>query len=87
MFYNRNIKGFVWRNNKPPFQVKPFKHWSKDAAHIDSVSLIFKTGSTFKSRNSLGLDFTALTHLYFSVALYMYYKALVVALFIYISAL
>ena len=32
--------------------------------------------STFKYRNVLGLDFTALTHLYFSVVLYMCILAL-----------
>ena len=46
-------------------------------SHIDSVcfktvSSIFKTGSTLKCCYALSLDFTALTHLYFSVALYMY---------------
>ena len=45
--------------------------------HIDSVcfktvSSIFKTGSTLKCRYALGLDFTAITYLYFSVAFYMY---------------
>ena len=46
--------------------------------HIDSVctyklfSSIFKTGLTLKCRIALGLDFSDLTHLCFSVALYMY---------------
>ena len=40
--------------------------------HIDSVLSIFKTGSTLKCRYVLGLDFTALTHLYFSVAFFMH---------------
>ena len=31
----------------------------------------FKTVSTFKCRNALGVDFTALTHICFSVVLYM----------------
>ena len=33
---------------------------------------MFKTGSTLKCRNALGFDFTAVTHKYFAVALYMY---------------
>ena len=37
---------------------------------------LFKTGSTLKCRYALGLDFSALTHLYFSVALDMYILAL-----------
>ena len=37
----------------------------------------FYTGSTLKCRNALGFNFTALTHLCFSVALYMYILALV----------
>ena len=37
---------------------------------------IFKTGSTLKCRYALGLDFSALTHLYLSVALDMYILAL-----------
>ena len=35
------------------------------------VSSIYKTGWTLKCRNALCLDFTALTHLCFSVVLYM----------------
>ena len=33
--------------------------------------IIFFAGSTLKWRNTLGFDFTALTHLCFSVALFM----------------
>ena len=51
------------------------------AIHINSVCLktvssIFTTGSTLKCRYALGLDFSALTHLYFSVALYLYILSL-----------
>ena len=53
---------------------------SKELKHIDlaclkTVSSIFRTGSTLKCRNASGLDFTALTHLCFSVALYTYLLA------------
>ena len=45
-------------------------------SHLDSVclykgSFIFKTGSTLKCHDALGLDFTALTYSCFSVALYI----------------
>ena len=45
------------------------------------VASIFKTGSTLKCRKALDLDFTTLTHLRFSVALYITFlhKALVVS--------
>ena len=43
--------------------------------HINS-SLILKTGLTFKCRDALSLDFTAQTHLCFSVAPYIYILAL-----------
>ena len=36
----------------------------------------FKTGSTLKCWDALGFDFTSLTHLCFSVALYIYILAL-----------
>ena len=54
---------------------------SISSAHIDSpcletISSILKTRSTLKCRNALGLDFTALTQLCFSVALCMYILAL-----------
>ena len=45
---------------------------------FSTVSSIIKTGSILKYRNALCLDFTALTHLCFSVALYIYILALVV---------
>ena len=43
--------------------------------HFTQSHQIFKTGSTLKCRNALGLDFTALTRKCFSVALYMYILA------------
>ena len=52
------------------------RHRALDLALVLSI---FKTGSTLKRRNALGFDFTALTHLCFSVALYMYILALVVS--------
>ena len=42
-----------------------------DTACLYSVSSILKTGSTWKPQ-ALGLDFTTLTHLNLSVALYIY---------------
>ena len=38
-----------------------------DSACLETFSSIFRTGSTLKCRNAFGLDFTALTHLFFSV--------------------
>ena len=50
-------------------------HWKRRANHIFSllikVSSIFKTGASLKCHNALGLNFTALADLCFSVALYM----------------
>ena len=51
-------------------------HANIDSACLLTVSSIFKTGSTLKCYSTLGLDFTALTHKSFSVALYMYILAL-----------
>ena len=38
---------------------------------IVTLHVIELTGSTLKCRNALGLDFIAVTHLFFSVALYI----------------
>ena len=51
--------------------------WTVPVLHIDSAAYneshqFFRPVSTLKCRNALGFDFTALTHLCFSVALYMY---------------
>ena len=43
---------------------------------IYASSYFLKIGPTFKCGNAFGFDLTALTHLCFSVALYMYILAI-----------
>ena len=64
------VKNFPYKGGVPMVH----RHRALDSTLVSSI---FKTGSSLKRRNSLGVDFTALTHLCFSVALSMYILALI----------
>ena len=79
-YYNKALRTYIYyifmpalavRTAKPNWLIFLREHMAHRFSPFINSLINFYDSSTLKSRYSFGLDFTALTYLYFSVALYV----------------